>query len=95
MAIAAEVERRHTDAGGDEAADLHKAMVEQALHGYDVQLSAVHFAATSSGDAQPGYTVRPHESLRDASGRGRLEYIVWARWTSLERGRLPFNSHCP
>ena len=47
MAVAAEVERRHTDAGGDEAADLHKAMVEQALHGYDVQLSAVHFAATS------------------------------------------------
>ena len=28
------------------AAELHKAMVEQALHGYDVQPSAVHFAAT-------------------------------------------------
>ncbi len=26
---------------------MHKAMVEQALHGYNVQLSAVHFAATS------------------------------------------------
>ena len=47
MAVASEVERRHTDAGGGNAAELHKAMVEQALHGYDVQLSAVHFAATS------------------------------------------------
>ncbi len=47
MAVAAEVERKHKDAGGTESAALHKAMVEQALHGYDVQLSAVHFAATS------------------------------------------------
>ena len=53
MAVAAEVERRHTDAGGGEAADLHKAMVEQALHGYDVQLSAVHFAATSLAMLNP------------------------------------------
>ena len=34
------------DAGGENAAELHKAMVEQALHGYDVQPSAAHFAAT-------------------------------------------------
>ena len=47
MAVAAEAERRHKRAGGKQAAELHKAMVEQALHGYDVQLSAVHFAATS------------------------------------------------
>ena len=47
MAVAAEAERRHTDAGGHDAEKLHKAMVEQALHGYDVQLSAIHFAATS------------------------------------------------
>ena len=47
MAVAAEVERKHRDAGGTESAALHKAMVEQALHGYDVQLSAIHFAATS------------------------------------------------
>ena len=53
MAVAAEVERRHTDAGGNEAANLHKAMVEQALHGYDVQLSAVHFAATSLAMLNP------------------------------------------
>ena len=53
MAVATEVERRHRDAGGDEAADLHKAMVEQALHGYDVQLSAVHFAATSLAMLNP------------------------------------------
>ena len=32
---------------------LHKAMVEQALHGYDVQLSAVHFAATSLAMLNP------------------------------------------
>ena len=53
MAIAAEAERRHTDAGGRNAPELHKAMVEQALYGYDVQLSAVHFAATSLAMLNP------------------------------------------
>ena len=53
MAVAAEAERRHIDAGGQNAPDLHKAMVEQALHGYDVQLSAIHFAATSLAMLNP------------------------------------------
>ena len=53
IAAAAEAERRHTNAGGQNAAELHKAMVEQALHGYDVQLSAVHFAATSLAMLNP------------------------------------------
>ena len=53
MAVAAEAERRHKRAGGRHAAELHKAMVEQALHGYDVQLSAVHFAATSLAMLNP------------------------------------------
>ena len=53
MAVAAEAERLHTDAGGQDAASLHKAMVEMALHGYDVQLSAVHFAATSLAMLNP------------------------------------------
>ena len=53
MAVATEAERRHTNAGGQNAAELHKAMVEQALHGYDVQLSAVHFAATSLAMLNP------------------------------------------
>ncbi len=53
MAVAAEVERKHTDAGGTEAAALHKEMVERALYGYDVQLSAVHFAATSLAMLNP------------------------------------------
>ena len=53
MAVAAETERLHTDAGGQDAPSLHKAMVEQALHGYDVQLSAVHFAATSLAMLNP------------------------------------------
>ena len=53
MAVASEAERRHTAAGGQNAATLHKAMVEQALHGYDVQLSAVHFAATSLAMLNP------------------------------------------
>ena len=53
MAVAAEAERRHTAAGGQNAAELHKAMVEQALHGYDVQLSAVHFAATGLAMLNP------------------------------------------
>ena len=53
MAVASEAERRHTAAGGQNAAALHKAMVEQALHGYDVQLSAIHFAATSLAMLNP------------------------------------------
>lgn len=53
MAVAAEAERRHRDAGGTRSANLHKAMVEEALHGYDVQLSAVHFAATSLAMLNP------------------------------------------
>ena len=53
MGVASEVERRHRDAGGENAAELHKAMVEQALHGYDVQLSAVHFAASSLAMLNP------------------------------------------
>ena len=53
MAVAAEAERLHMDAGGQDAPSLHKAMVEQALHGYDVQLSAVHFAATSLAMLNP------------------------------------------
>ncbi len=53
MAVASETERLHKQAGGSRAAELHKAMVEQALHGYDVQLSAVHFAATSLAMLNP------------------------------------------
>ena len=53
MSVAAEVQRRHTDAGGRRGEELHKAMVEQALHGYDVQLSAVHFAATTLAMLNP------------------------------------------
>ena len=53
MAVATEAERLHRDAGGQDSASLHKAMVEQALHGFDVQLSAVHFAATSLAMLNP------------------------------------------
>ena len=53
MAVAAEAQRRHEAAGGLDAPALHKAMVEQALHGYDVQLSAIHFAATSLAMLNP------------------------------------------
>jgi len=53
IAVASEAERLHTHAGGQNTAALHKAMVEQALHGYDVQLSAVHFAATSLAMLNP------------------------------------------
>ena len=53
MAVASEAERKHLVAGGTDAAALHKAMVEQALHGYDVQLSAIHFAATSLAMLNP------------------------------------------
>ncbi len=47
MAVASEAQRRHAEAGGVNVAALHKALVEQALFGFDVQLSAVHFAASS------------------------------------------------
>ena len=53
MAVAAEAERKHRAAGGSNTSTLHKAMVEQALHGYDVQLSAVHFAAVSLAMLNP------------------------------------------
>ena len=53
MAVAAEVERRHLNAGGQNAPLLHKNLVEQALRGYDVQLSAIHFAATSLAMLNP------------------------------------------
>ena len=53
MAVADEAGRRHEAAGGTNSAELHKAMVEQALYGYDVQLSAVHFAATSLAMLNP------------------------------------------
>ncbi len=53
MAVAAEAQRRHESAGGQNAPELHKAMVEQAIHGYDVQLSAIHFAATSLAMLNP------------------------------------------
>ena len=53
MAVASEAQRRHEYAGGRNSPALHKAMVEQALHGYDVQLSAVHFAATSLAMLNP------------------------------------------
>lgn len=53
MAVAAEAERLHKQAGGQKAAELHKVMVEQTLYGYDVQLSAVHFAATTLAMLNP------------------------------------------
>ena len=55
------------DASGANAAELHKAMVEQALHGYDVQPSAGHFAATrrlKHGDVAVPEIDAPAELLR-------------------------------
>ncbi|MYF78873.1 MAG: hypothetical protein F4180_03000 [Chloroflexi bacterium] len=82
MAVAAEVERKHRDAGGSESAALHKAMVEQALHGYDVQLSAIHFAATSLAMLNPSIQfdrmnlyVMPLGVNGDQSLLGSLEFL--------------------
>ena len=82
MAVATEVERKHRDAGGSESAALHKAMVEQALHGYDVQLSAVHFAATSLAMLNPSIQfdrmnlyVMPLGAEGDNSLLGSLEFL--------------------
>ncbi len=82
MAVAAEVQRRHEAAGGQNAARLHRAMVEQSLYGYDVQLSAVHFAATSLAMLNPGirfdrmhlYTM-PLGAQGDDVRLGSLEFI--------------------
>ena len=82
MAVAAEVERKHTAAGGTEAAALHKEMVEKALYGYDVQLSAVHFAATSLAMLNPEIKfehMRLYEMALGAEGSnvllGSLEFL--------------------
>ena len=82
MAVAAEAERRHTAAGGQNAAALHKAMVEQAIHGYDVQLSAVHFAATSLAMLNPNIQfdrmnlyVMPYGSNGDKVSLGSLDFL--------------------
>ena len=82
MAVAAEVERLHKQAGGLNAAELHKAMVEQALHGYDVQLSAVHFAATSLAMLNPDIQfdrmnlyVMPLGADGDSVSLGSLDFL--------------------
>ncbi len=82
MAVAAEAERLHTDAGGQDAPSLHKAMVEMALHGYDVQLSAVHFAATSLAMLNPDIQfdrmnlyVMPLGSEGDNVSLGSLDFL--------------------
>ena len=82
MAVAAEAERRHTVAGGQQSGLLHKAMVEQALHGYDVQLSAVHFAATSLAMLNPDIQfdrmnlyVMPLGAAGDNVSLGSLDFL--------------------
>ena len=82
MAVATEAERRHTAAGGRRAALLHKAMVEQALHGYDVQLSAIHFAATSLAMLNPAVQfdrmnlyVMPLGASGDNVALGSLDFL--------------------
>ena len=82
MAVAVEAERLHKQAGGENAVELHKAMVEQALHGYDVQLSAVHFAATSLAMLNPDIQfdrmnlyVMPLGSDGDEVSLGSLDFL--------------------
>ena len=82
MAVAAEAQRRHESDGGRNAPALHKAMVEQALHGYDVQLSAIHFAATSLAMLNPeiqfdhmNLYVMPLGVEEDNVSLGSLEFL--------------------
>ena len=82
MAVASEVERRHREAGGASAVELHKHMVEQALHGYDVQLSAVHFAATSLAMLNPAiqfdrmnFYVMPFGADDAGTSLGSLDFL--------------------
>ncbi len=83
MAVASEAQRKHEEAGGNRIAELHKAMVEQALHGYDVQLSAIHFAATSLAMLNPEIQfdrmrlwVMPHGVEGDRVSLGSLEFLA-------------------
>ena len=83
MAVAAEAQRRHESAGGQNAPELHKAMVEQAIHGYDVQLSAIHFAATSLAMLNPeiqfdrmNLYVMPLGVEEDEAFLGSLEFLL-------------------
>ena len=82
MAVASEAERRHVAAGGQQKDALHKVMVEQALHGFDVQLSAVHFAATSLAMLNPAIHfdrmnlyVMPLEASSDDVKLGSLDFL--------------------
>ena len=111
MAVAAEAERRHVEAGGGDAPALHKAMVEQALHGYDVQLSAVHFAATSLAMLNPSIRfdsmnlhVLPIGVVGSAVSLGSLDFLgnqeVPVRHTlgeefGVERGALQVTRNRP
>ena len=83
MAVASEAQRRHESAGGRNAPELHKAMVEQAIHGYDVQLSAIHFAATSLAMLNPDIQfdrmnlyVMPLGVEEDEISLGSLEFLL-------------------
>ena len=83
MAVATEAERRHQDAGGQNASELHKHMVEQVLSGYDVQLSAVHFAATSLAMLNPdiqfdnmNFSVMPLGVDGPKASLGSLEFLL-------------------
>ena len=76
MAVAAEAQRRHEAAGGRNSSALHKAMVEQALHGYDVQLSAIHFAATSLAMLNPEIQFDHMNSVCHALWRRRLRGVT-------------------
>ncbi len=83
MAVASEAQRKHEQAGGTRVAELHKAMVEQALHGYDVQLSAIHFAATSLAMLNPEIQfdrmrlwVMPHDVRDGQVWLGSLEFLT-------------------
>ena len=89
MAAAAEAERRHVEAGGGDAPALHKAMVEQALHGYDVQLSAVHFAATSLAMLNPSIRF-DHMNLHVLPiGALRAPTCLSALWSFLGNHEVP------
>ena len=90
MAVATEAERLHTDAGGQDSPSLHKAMVEQALHGYDVQLSAVHFAATSLAMLNPDIQFDRMNLYVMPLGAERLERIPrFPRFSRGERSGSP------
>ena len=87
MAVASEAERRHEAAGGENAAELHKSMVEQAAARIRRAALCGTLRRHQSRDAESEHRVRSDESLRNAARSRGKEGMAWiARLPGTGRG---------